>query len=235
MNWIARQYADIKGNLKWAILALIWTAIDWSARHLVTMIPNVPAWAPWATTLVVAAIVFVAMPSYLVRERQNQGSAQKSATNTLMRASENFDATHYFETAFVSSLRTEIENNVRTAAAQNRPNDHEGFYVDLIASGLPGFVYDLTWAYIFRSQILLLQELNRNVLSLAQAKNYYEKAAAENQTSYHNYSFERWLNFIGGEGLLLHHPSGIIEITVRGRDFLKYLVHCGRSAEDRTL
>jgi hypothetical protein len=233
MGWLARQYSDIKGNFKWALLAPIWAAITWAAQHLLNMIPHMPEWAVWAITLLGAAVLFVGMATYLGRSsRQNQSVAQ-AATNTLMASHGNFDATPYFQTAYVSSLRPELENNLRAAAAQNRPDDQEGFYRDLIVTGLPAFVYDLTWSGIFRSQILLLQELNRRALALAEARTFYDKAATENPIVYANYPFERWLNFMKANILVLQHPAGIVEITVRGRDFLKYLVHCGRSADDR--
>ena len=197
------------------------------------MIPHIPSWAVYTIILAASFIIFVFLATYLNKGSRTQKSAQ-NATNALMAPAGNFDATPYFSAVYVSSLRTEIESNVRSAALQNRPNDREGFYIDLIASGLPMFMHDLAWAYIFKSQLLLLNELNRGKVPIAKAKEYYDKTAAENPKPYANYSFTSWLEFMKSHVLInIHTKDGMIEATVRGRDFLKYLIHCGRSADDR--
>ncbi len=130
-------------------------------------------------------------------------------------------------------MHQEIENNVRAAAQLNSPNDRESFYVKLIATGLPAFTYDIVWAYIFRSQILALMEINRRLMPIAEVKVFYDKAAAEYPDRYANYSFEQWMEFLKSNTLLIWHPSGMVEITVQGRDFLRYLTHWGRYPDDR--
>ncbi len=233
MSWLARQYSDIKGNFKWALLAPLWTLVVWTAQRLLSMIPHIPSWAIYTTILAASFVVFVSLTTYLNKGTRTQESTQ-NATNTLLAPTANFDATGYFSTAYVSSLRPELENNLRAAATQNRPNDYEGFYFDLIAIGLPVFMHDFAWAYIFKSQLLLLNELNRGKMSIAKAKEYYDKAAAENPKPYANYSFTQWLEFLKSHVLInIHTKDGMIEATLRGRDFLKYLIHCGRSADDR--
>jgi hypothetical protein len=144
-----------------------------------------------------------------------------------------FNATGYFATAYSSTLRQDIENNARTAAHLNSPNDHEAFYLKLISTGLPTFMYEITWAYIFRSQILALMEINRRLVPIAEVKAFYDKAAAESPERYATYSFEQWMEFMKSQVLIIWHPSGMVEITVRGRDFLKFLTHHGRYPDDR--
>lgn len=70
-------------------------------------------------------------------------------------------------------------------------------------------------------------------IALSDAKNYYDKAAVEYPAIYSQYSFEQWTAFMKGQQLILQHPSNMLEITVRGKDFLKYLTHWGRYAEAR--
>jgi hypothetical protein len=175
---------------------------------------------------------FVLVARYIKGDHASQSISQ-DATATLMNASNNFDATEYFKTSYISTLKPELENNIRMAAAQNQPNDREAFYVKLITTGLPGFIYDSVWAYILRSQLLLLQELNRKALLVNDAKSFYDKAAIQNPVVYAKFPFDPWLSFLRANFLLLQHPNGIVEISERGRDFLKYLVHCGRSADDK--
>src|ERR1700693_1913132 len=82
----------------------------------------------------------------------------------------------------------------------------------------------------------MLLELNRKqgLLPLAEVKTYYAKAALEYPPSYGNYSFDEWMAFMKSNGLVLRHPSDMVEITLRGKDFLRYLVPLGtipRSAD----
>jgi hypothetical protein len=232
MNWLRRQYDDVKGNFKWALLGPLWAAITWAGNRLLHMIPNMPTWAVWVILLVTSSVVFVWVANKRGGGARDQNTAP-SATNALIGAGANFDAALYFQKSYASSLQQGVENNARAAANQNQPNDKEGFYVRLIAVGLIAYVYDQVWAYIFRSQILLLMELNRKMLTLAEVKNYYDKATSVEPTMYAHYSFDQWMTFMTGNLLLIHHPSAMVEITVRGRDFLKYLVHWGRSSDDR--
>ncbi len=107
----------------------------------------------------------------------------------------------------------------------------------MIGIGLVGYLHDMTWVYIYKSQLLMLLELNRRNgwLPLADVKRYYDKAAAEHSTAYSDYSFEQWLEFMKSHELVIRHPSDMFEITIRGKDFLKYLTHWGRYADDRRL
>lgn len=42
------------------------------------------------------------------------------------------------------------------------------------------------------------------------------------------YTFDIWLSYLVKNELLLRHPSEMLEITTKGKDFLKYLTHWGR-------
>jgi len=233
MGWFASQYHDIKGHLKWALLGPLWAAISWAGKSLLHMIPNMPDWAVWAIVLLASSILFVLVAKYFERSaRQNQNKTQ-TTPNALMTSPTGFDATAFFKTSYISTLQQEIENNTRAAAIQNQPNDREGFYVKLIAVGLLAFTYDIVWAYIFKSQILLLTELNRRIMSPPEVKTYYDRAASDYPARYATYSFDQWMAFMQTNLLLIHTPDGMVGITVRGKDFLKYLVHWGRSADER--
>src|ERR1700694_2827101 len=156
MRWFARQYNDIKGSFKWALLGPLWAAINWAGTHLLHMIPNMPNWVVWAIVLLSSSILFVFVATYVIRSARSNQNTTQNATNALMTSPTGFDVTTYFKGAYVSQLQPEIENNVRAAAIQNQTNDHEGFYLKLIKFGLPSFLYDIIWAYIFKSQLILL-------------------------------------------------------------------------------
>ena len=80
---------------------------------------------------------------------------------------------------------------------------------------------------------MALMEINRRVMPIAEVKVFYDKAAAEYAGTYVNYSFEQWMGFMKSQTLIIWHPTGMVEITVQGRDFLRYLTHWGRYADDR--
>ena len=135
-----------------------------------------------------------------------------------------FDPKEFFQFAYYSQLTAEVENNIKIVAHRCEPTDVEAFYARLIGIGLVRYSHDITWAYIFKSQLLLLAEMNAKVTTpLANAKHFYDHAAADSPQQYSHYPFEKWLQFLKKEQLIVHHASEMLEITHRGRDFLKYL------------
>lgn len=148
-----------------------------------------------------------------------------------------FDAAKYFMTAYQSAFTADVEKRVKIAASQNTQTcDPEEFYSQFIGIGLVAYLHDITWAYIWRSQFLMLIELSRNggIMPLSGARSFYEKGAVEYPRNYKSYTFEQWLAFMLTQGLLIRHPSEMLEITVRGRDFLSYSAHNSRTADERT-
>jgi hypothetical protein len=80
-------------------------------------------------------------------------------------------------------------------------------------------------------------ELNRKngLLPLEEIKSFYNQAAASRPDFYVRYTFDQWLSYMKAQLLLLVHPSNMVEITLRGKDFLKYLLHNGREPDQRGL
>ena len=148
-----------------------------------------------------------------------------------------FDAANYFRTAYHSLLTEDVEKRIRIAAEQNKPYcSPEDFYTKFIGTGLVAYIHDITWAYIFKSQILMLTELNRRggFLPISDAQAFYHQAVTDYPNIYTNYSFQQWMNFMLEQGLFIAHPSNMLEITVRGRDFLAYSGHNSRTADQKS-
>jgi hypothetical protein len=84
---------------------------------------------------------------------------------------------------------------------------------------------------------LAILELNRKngLLPIAEMQAFYDQAVRDYPDAYATYTFADWLGFLEGQSLLLKHPSNMIEITVKGKDFLKYLLHFGREPNQRRL
>lgn len=234
VNW-----RKVKTALEWARLGKfvfdVFVAIFSLSliKKLFTYIPQVPK--DWATIIAwasAAGVLFLLLWWQEKRKTTAQEPETQDVSTALLNSS-TFNATTHFATAYTSIMHQQIEANVRAAAQLNGPNDRESFYVKLIAAGLPAFTYDIIWAYIFRSQILALMEINRRLMPIAEVKEFYNKAASEFVDRYAHYSFEQWMDFLKSNTLLIVHPSGMVEITVQGRDFLRYLTHWGRYPDDR--
>jgi hypothetical protein len=164
-----------------------------------------------------------------------QYAALQSVAGMSVQPPVDFDATEFFRLAYHSDWTADIEKRIRIAAHQNQPNDHETFYARFIGVGLVSYSHDITWAYIFKSQIVMLMELNQRngIMPLSAAKAHYDKAAIDYPAVYANYSFDQWMTFVKTNLLVLHHPTDMLEITTRGKDFLKYLTHWGRYPDAR--
>jgi hypothetical protein len=111
----------------------------------------------------------------------------------------------------------------RMAAHFVDPVEREKFLIRTISNGALAVLHDESWRYIYRSQIELLQDLNIQAMTLEQIKPYYDAAALANPDTYKQYSFELWLSFMRGK-LLIVQDGNVVQITVRGKDFLRFLV-----------
>lgn len=128
----------------------------------------------------------------------------------------------------------EIEAHFQRLAAHHRDNaERERFLIRGLAAGTVSYLHDMSWASIFKSQLEALNELNvRGATTAETLRPFYNRAAAANPDVYKNYAFDSWLDFLMSH-TLVRKDGNVIQITVRGKDFLKYLVQLGRSASDR--
>lgn len=144
-----------------------------------------------------------------------------------------FDVDKFFRDAYIGQMQTDAEAKVRAIIQSRAPAERAEFTIRFVATLIVNVVHENTWIKIYRSQLLALMALNRAYLRREQIKAFYDEAARKFPQVYAKYTFEQWLGFLRGEMLLLEHPGQTFEITVRGKDFLKYTVHCGYVAENR--
>lgn len=236
-QWIATQWEDVKGHAKWALLSAIWLVIVTVGKYILNHYTALSPLVAWLILLCASVLAFLSIARSLkIPLVAIQAAGQTSPSNVPVPSAIDFDATKFFQHAYHSEWTTQVENNVRLAAAQNQPTDREGFLAKLMGLALVGFTHETTWAYIFRSQLLMLNDLLRRgaLMSVADARSYYDKAAKGNPKPYRNYSFDAWLHFLVSRQLVIRHPSEMIEMTFMARDFLKYLAHWGWSPEMRS-
>jgi hypothetical protein len=58
-EWVKRQYDDIKGNMKWAVLCGLWLLISTGVKKILQRIPNMPDWAVWGILILLAIAAFL--------------------------------------------------------------------------------------------------------------------------------------------------------------------------------
>ena len=96
-------------------------------------------------------------------------------------------------------------------------------------------LYDDMWWRIYKSQLVALLAMNKNngIASLASLKELYDAANKKFAAKYKEFgvSFDKWLEYLTACKLVTVHPNETVEITLKGKDFLKYLLHWGRSEE----
>ena len=97
----------------------------------------------------------------------------------------------------------------------------------LLISGL----FERTYAHIFGSQIILLQQANAAPVSTDEARGIYDRAKGIWPAIYQTYTFEQWVGFLEVAFLLLAKTADGRQfiITARGRGFLRYMVENGYS------
>lgn len=236
-KFIRDRWEDIRGHLIWQILVWIFggglVAAIVQAVRSVRQLPF--EWWFVGVVFLISALALAVVTLLAGRKPMSQQSPIQTTPVLPVQPAINLSAAEFFRTAYYSNLTVEVEKNIRLAAAQDQPNDREGFLAKFIGVGVVMYAHDQTWAYIYKSQLFMLTELNQKggIMPLPAAKLYYDKAADECPEVYANYSFEAWMEFMKGQQLIIQHPSAMLEITVRGKDFLKYLTHWGRLANAR--
>jgi hypothetical protein len=211
-NFFRKQYDDIKGNMKWAALAILWAPTVELAKKLLHMIPNMPEWGIWLSLFLFSLVAFVWLAKHGKRTAppiQDSGSTAFASqppaiapgipSISALRGKKpeiTFDAQVFFKQSYYSPMTAEVENNIKIAAQNNSPADHEAFYARFIGVGLVSFLHNETWHTIFQSQIQMLQRMIRNNgwMTLDDAKKWYENAVKKYPKMYENYAFEHgWL------------------------------------------
>jgi hypothetical protein len=200
----------------------------------------VAAFANWPVVVLVFGIVFIfafygPIGRFLDRASRigPQGVETGSATaqeKSLQReqTSESLSSqADEFLRLFDSKMLLEAEGAVRADLAKRNitnPGERERVLVRLVAAAGAGFVFERIYNQIFGSQIKALQALNASALPRDGIEPFYRAAKAENPNFYSNYSFDQWFNFMVSHTLIAMMDGNTVGITVRGREFLKFLI-----------
>jgi hypothetical protein len=123
----------------------------------------------------------------------------------------------------------EIESLIRqTAKAYTDSGNRERVLVHYLAATAIRWLFERAYGLIFGSQLSLLRILNeRPGLPTDEVRTYfYDTAVSTYPHTYANYSFDQWLSFMTSQ-VLVCVKDGRVHITIRGREFLKFLIQEG--------
>jgi hypothetical protein len=134
---------------------------------------------------------------------------------------------------FDNQVVLEAERNVRTDLEKRKiveQPERERVLIRVAAVTGICFLFERAYVLIFGSQLWLLQALNSAVRTKQEILPIYTNAKAAAPQLYSQYSFEQWLNFLVSQSLILINGE-TVAITVRGREFLKYLIQEGHTLQ----
>ena len=129
---------------------------------------------------------------------------------------------------FDNRLIREIEEKIKAEfkTMEHTREEKEELLIKMCASERIAHLFDRIYNTIFGSQIFALQHLNTYVgtsVNISEVEPFYDKV----KTQYPRiYPFENWLRYLESTGLILRKDDGVL-ITIRGQEFLKYLIDMG--------
>src|SRR5260370_34273465 len=196
-----------------------------------THIPSI-----WVTPIwLLAAAVFFWLLTLISKRMKRSEPAETQITIPPTPPEQQFADVDNFYKTYDNALLLETEALVKTGAEKFKPgNDRERFLVRTLASGAISHTFDVVWYTIYNSQLRLLDAFNSTPPSTAESQKYYEQASQNYPIPYLTYPFDQWLSYLH-VWLMTVQNGDTLAISVRGREFLKYLVQQGRSANDRPL
>ena len=204
---------------------------------------HLPSFSGWSNYVPLVLLIIAGLAWFIGNFKKTSKSnpqtpnLSNALTRSLPHDPGTFNSVDFFRTAFYSSLQDVAANSFRTEAERARPRDRESFYLDVLTVGSLAYLYDEIWWQLYRSQLRGLLELNKKngIVPIAVFRRFYDEAAAEFPERYKATSFEVWMKFLSDSNLLKIHPTEMVEITIQGKDFLKYLLHRGRTEEVKRL
>lgn len=222
VDWVIRGHFVVQ----LLISAGIGRVVQWIILEYV-QVPPMLSTAIWCFT---TALVVWALIALFKNREFGQQTALTSAIASSQGIEANLKAISEFYKTSSGPFLDEMEAHFQRLAAHHRKQDErEKFLIQALSSGAVSYLHDTSWAYIYGSQIDALNELNsKGALTVNDLKRFYDSAARAHPHTYSTYTFDQWLGWIINN-TLVRQDSGIVQLTVRGKDFLKYLVLVGRS------
>lgn len=127
---------------------------------------------------------------------------------------------------FDGPMLQETEANIRIQASLVEPTERENYLSRTLTMLMVLSIYEMAWINIFGSQLRALNQLNTRMLTHQELRHFYNEGLASLPQIYLNRPFELWLAFLR-TSVLVRDEGNRIQITVRGRELLRYVVQNG--------
>jgi hypothetical protein len=140
------------------------------------------------------------------------------------------DLLKIFDNQLVVETEKLIKNKLDNLALKDL-EEREKYLLRNVAMVVITQMFDKSYYLIYGSQLSALRYLNDNrglSLTTSQITSIYNDAVRKYPDNYANYTFENWLGFLVNSYLVQKNGNDI-GITVRGTEFLKYLIEQGYS------
>jgi hypothetical protein len=115
-------------------------------------------------------------------------------------------------------VRAELDQTFGT-----NPSDQVEGLVYVVASLNVQLTHERHFIAIYGSQLRLMEQMIGGGVSVDVARKFYEEAKAMFPDAYRSYTFEQWITFLVGSGLVTVGQGNYV-LTPHGRGFLKYIV-----------
>ncbi len=227
-DFLRSQWRDIAGNVKfWVITAIL--GIFMSALTILTH--GLRWWQQGALALIYGFVLIWAIGATVMMARQSEhsGSFAQTAAKSEVGTPEQFAEIERIYKTYDNQLLRETEELFRASARKCQAGDErEGFLIRNLATITILAFFESTWHSIFASQLTALEQLNKGFLKIEDLRPYFQINAEQRP----QYQFESWFGYLKTQ-VLIRQDGYNVGITVRGREFLKYLVENGRTTKDK--
>lgn len=244
-NWF-KETLDWLHHAYWIREFLVSTGVwTWATKWAVQNAYIAPAYQwPITALLVGISMYLLTLVRHLWPKKKTSASNRQNAAALVINPTEtglpaDVDIKEFFRLAYRTPLEAEVRKNFYLLARQEQPKDIEKFYLEFIGIGFVAVAYDNIWWPMYGSQLAALIEVNRNagLVPLSKVKGFFDQAEREFQKEYKRdgITFDAWLSYLTRNLLVIRHRSDMVEITVKGKDYLKYLTHFGRGLATKRL
>lgn len=235
MGAIRKLWDDVRSNLVgFALLWIFGGGLLTGATAIVAALRNRPIslWTAFVvfvvSTLAIAVVLLLASrpkPSRLIQQEGGQALTAEGVAADLKQLDHLYNK---IDTRMTRDVEAAIRGQLNKVPAPEREN----WLLKILVVGSIYVDYEKVWYSIFRSQIDTLQRLNGRGMKRQDLVPIYAAAAQSSPALYAKYSFDQWVGYMRAM-ILVREDGDEVNITVKGRDFLKFLIDEGRSAEDR--
>lgn len=239
MGWLGKEWADIGPQLKYDLYKTVvigaMGAIVVLATLFMKTIRSIPEPFTYGVLFVVACACFIFLTNRLpkIAEKTTREKPELSqdvpaaGVDTIAKVDE-------FYRTYDNRMLVEVEDHLRLQSQQYPAGpDREKVLIRQFASFFIFGSFEYNWLLIFRSQIAALETLNQRSEKIEALRRFYDEAVTpENAAFYSNYPYTSWLAYLKG-AVFIREDGDVVSITIRGQEFLKYLIHTHRSKETR--